>query len=1069
MSDQICTPKKHPKVVTRIPGPPGGQGANGIVQGVQHAGAALPGRQYINVLGAGVASVVDNPGNNSTDITLSGGGSSGGQYNVTLANGVNSNVATNGHQSVIYVGGPTAAFSIDGFDHAPAAGEVITVVNTTALIMSAGTTTGSTSGQRVSVLGGTAAPTQVRAGGFMQFTGNASPASGPTVWLLTHLGYARSTELSPLDPQAGGVPGAKGDGVTDDTASLQAAINAACQTGAKLKFPFGNFSTTKPLFTGGLPIEIEGAPGSFSVPGTNIAMTLAQIAPLLAVHGQFDQPLYGVTSGIYWCEIGLASTHIGGAQGFNLSYTPACNIVSWGGVLATTAANFTQPSVGGSVAIQVTPNTTALAAQFATGNGYMCIDGSLYIFTVVDSTHISATLYTIAAGYATTPGNTVFSGNIITAGGTGGGRLQGTGGFTYECFVDPVTSLANGEVRHIASSVGNALGSGVLFPFNSAFQLFLYNDQSGAQNRLEFQLTTTSGTVTLKSGSTTLPNGSMTHVAAVYDGGSTMSLYVNGVRAATASQTGSIYQVWYESFMIGPANYGVYPGYSLAEFGSTLHHSGGHRMTGIAMYSGASFTPPTTAPSLVSQLAGFALDFAPANIPNITGPSGNNIAQGYVIAASSAPLINANGVPMWIQTAAGNGVNYTSSPILRNIGFFNNGGGMAAFYWSALYGKSTNCVFGTSGQLGLVYDGFSYVNCVTDCFLSAAATQPTGLSAAAMVTYGSQFCVIRGGKIEGGAWNVINNAYAGFVLQGPIWLETSGRGAVLIGSDGTGPSFEGRGLFVGDDLGWQGLAPVASFLCYGVINVTISNGYSGQAVGGAQGAFPNYIFDSCQNVTLDEVTVQSGNGAPIMSMSNNGNPVRLSGTQFFAPFVVPFACTLTNGNTTVVIGSTGNIVPGSYITFPTAQPNTYYKIVSVTDSTHFVITPAYSGVTIGPGPAATVLGYPWMPESVAGQGALLINDHEYFGIHVVNMIASTGMTLWINNFLAARVIKITDANTLLAGTVQVTLPLIAGYQRTFINATAQLLTFGGATGSTISIAAGGHASGVCDGTNWIAA
>jgi hypothetical protein len=1040
---------------TVAPGQQGPAGSQGPPIGIQYAGTPQTPRQYLNVSGAGVASVTDNPGNNSTDIVFSGGGGGGGggQYNVTLANGVNSNVNTNGHQSVIYVGGPTSAFSIDGFDHAPAAGEVITIVNTTAFLMSAGTTTGSTSGQRVSVLGGTAAPTQVRAGGFMQFTGNASPASGPTVWLLTHLGYARSTELSPLDPQASGVPGAKGDGTTDDTASLQAAINAACQTGAKLKFPFGNFSTTKPLFTGGLPIEIEGAPGSFTTPGTNIVMTATQMAPLLAVHGLFDQPLYGVTSGINWCEIGLASTHIGGAQGFNLSYTPACNIVGWGGLLATTAANFTQPAAFGSpVTIQVTPNTTAIA------NGFICIDGSLYVCTVVDSTHISATLYANAAAYAPTPGNTVLSGNIVTA--------SDTGGFTYECFVDPVTSLANGEVRHIASSVGQSLGSGVLFPFNSAFQLFLYNDQAGAQNRLEFQLTTTSGTVTLKSGSTTLPNGSMTHVAAVYDGGSTMSLYVNGVRAATASQTGSIYQVWYESFMIGPANYGAYPGYSLAE-AATLHHSGGHRMTSIAMYSGASFTPPTTAPTFVSRLVGFALDFAPANIPNITGPSGNNIAQGYVIATGTNQNISANGVPMWIQTTAGNGIGYTAAPILRNMGFSNVGGGMAAFYWSALYGKSTNCVFGSAGQLGLVYDGFSYANYVTDCFMSAAATQPTGLAAAAMVTYGSQFCVIRGGKMEGGSWNVINNAYAGFVLQGPIWLETSGRGSVLIGSDGSGPSFEGRGLFVGDDLGWQGLAPVASFLCYGVINVTIANGLSGQAVGGGQGAFPNYIFDSCQNVTLSEVTVSSGNGAPIMSMSNNANPVRLSGTQFYAPFAVPFACTLTNGNTTQVIGNTGNLVPGVYITFPTAQPNTYYKLVSVTDSTHFVITPAYSGATIGPGPTATTLGNAWMPESGAGQGALLINDQEYFGVHVVNMIASTGMTLWINNFLAARVIKITDANTLLTGSVQVTLPLIAGYQRTFINSTAQLLTFGGATGSTISIAAGGHASGVCDGTNWI--
>ncbi len=41
----------------------------------------------------------------------SGGGSGGGQFNVTLVNGLNSNVNTQG-EAVVRVGGPTAAYSI---------------------------------------------------------------------------------------------------------------------------------------------------------------------------------------------------------------------------------------------------------------------------------------------------------------------------------------------------------------------------------------------------------------------------------------------------------------------------------------------------------------------------------------------------------------------------------------------------------------------------------------------------------------------------------------------------------------------------------------------------------------------------------------------------------------------------------------------------------------------------------------------------------------------------------------------------------------------------------------------
>ena len=76
---------------------------------VQGNGVQAITRPAANFIGSGV-SVVDNPGNNSTDITINSGGAFG-KANLTLANGTNSNKATDGSLLQI-IGGPTAAFAL---------------------------------------------------------------------------------------------------------------------------------------------------------------------------------------------------------------------------------------------------------------------------------------------------------------------------------------------------------------------------------------------------------------------------------------------------------------------------------------------------------------------------------------------------------------------------------------------------------------------------------------------------------------------------------------------------------------------------------------------------------------------------------------------------------------------------------------------------------------------------------------------------------------------------------------------------------------------------------------------
>ncbi len=94
-------------------------------------GIALIQRNTLN-FGSGFT-VVDDPTNKQTTINATGGGSSGGQNPVTLSNGLNSDIPTNGLPS-IHITGPTSAFSIGGFSPPsgpPTVGTLLTVINTT--------------------------------------------------------------------------------------------------------------------------------------------------------------------------------------------------------------------------------------------------------------------------------------------------------------------------------------------------------------------------------------------------------------------------------------------------------------------------------------------------------------------------------------------------------------------------------------------------------------------------------------------------------------------------------------------------------------------------------------------------------------------------------------------------------------------------------------------------------------------------------------------------------------------------------------------------------------------------
>lgn len=191
-----------------------------LMKQVQSAGSLLPTRPAINFLNA---TVVDNPTNNSTDVTTTGGGSTTfGQSNITLSNnGLSSNVATEGLQT-LRIGGPTAPYWIGGLTP-PTSGKLATliIIDTTGQLMGVlANDAASTSGWRINFDGASTGQvlfTQHRPGAklLLQYDFQA------LVWQVVNTGPQTThlCEVSVCDF------GAYGDATHNDAAAIQAAVN----------------------------------------------------------------------------------------------------------------------------------------------------------------------------------------------------------------------------------------------------------------------------------------------------------------------------------------------------------------------------------------------------------------------------------------------------------------------------------------------------------------------------------------------------------------------------------------------------------------------------------------------------------------------------------------------------------------------------------------------------------------------------------------------------------------------------------------------------------------------------
>jgi hypothetical protein len=260
---------------------------------VQQGGSSLPARPLINFLGS--VSCADNPANNSTDVTISGGGS-GGQYSVAVSNGLNSNLQTNG-LTTIRLTTATGTFSIGGFalpgGAQPAAGALLLVENTTGESWSlVNEDSGSTPKYRVDTQRGADVILPAGPRGSAFFVYDAGDQAGVGRWVLHSIGQLpRSLNARDF--------GCYGNGTTDDTTAANACLAAAAALGAEAYFPYGTYVFSGNLTPGsGVRIVGDKASGASSLPGTIFQFSAGGIQ-INGVHNEIRDVLVvlGVSAG----------------------------------------------------------------------------------------------------------------------------------------------------------------------------------------------------------------------------------------------------------------------------------------------------------------------------------------------------------------------------------------------------------------------------------------------------------------------------------------------------------------------------------------------------------------------------------------------------------------------------------------------------------------------------------------------------------------------------------------------------------------------------------------------------
>ena len=851
--------------------------------------------------------------------------------------------------------------------------------------------------------------------------------------------------------------GAKGDGVTDDTNAIQAAINYAytSKNQSTVYFPATGaasaqlltgattiYRTTKPIFNPYSGVNLAG-PSAFGAGAVNIGLSQSQgdsnTFPILQVGQTNYDPIYTVRGNI------TTATVSAGALGLHATYGQInfgqClgNDIHGLGVSTTTTANFTQPAAASSVTVSVVDSSVFSTTYPAKAKIYIIGGGIYNVASIIDSTHVSLT-------------NTGFpecasAGTVINS-----GAVVGVSGFTFEMFYDPVTS---GQSQAIASSSG----SRGITPITQAFLLSTNIYNTG--NYINIHLTTTNGIYSVTS-SNALNVGSLNHIAFTYDG-IHLSVFVNGTKTSVLA-SGTIVQNTYESIIIGQdvIGWGISLQSAAYNYGTGFQY-GSLRMCQQAIYN-ANFTAPSTELSLINRITNILVNFSSANRPVISAPAGfasPNLAAGYVIATSTTVNYNLNPYSVWLRIQPW-GDNYSNGCNVSDLQFFSYG---ACITTSALLESQINRCYLLSTSHALDLCQFSYRTRVTDCFINTQGTYGNYWNWGVGIDQGSQFIEISnctfatttGWSImsqEGGLYlnnYIVPSAYGAFIFPDPAPSQIATLIDNYIYDDQT---------FITDCAMFIGALTQLNIMGGAISLETSPN-------------IPLFRMAGCQATNIESILELNVGGSspnqgvfhfekPVLNGVRTG-PIRLSGQKYYANNQGLFAVgtfSVTNGSNVVIASAPQTLIAGTPIIFSSQLQSKYILATAVNSGTTLTLTQPYAGTTNGATNGYLNYYEPWMPEDGYGiQGLIYITPQELES-HTVNWVTNSDYTMLVNDFLWKK-LYIQDTNNIMTTSHNLLLPAINGYERIIYNYTAQTINVGANTYSTISIGPGDSAQLIC--------
>jgi Concanavalin A-like lectin/glucanases superfamily/Pectate lyase superfamily protein len=362
---------------------------------------------------------------------------------------------------------------------------------------------------------------------------------------------------------------AKGDGATDDTAAIQAAVDASCATSG----------ANKP------EVLLPATPGG---------LCYRTSAPIL-LHCSLK------FNGGGWQQTTICQNYLGPtiiAQGAETGWKPP--LASSVAAAWTASHSYAQYKEildsNGNVEVATTGGTSGGGSHPAwpTTQGGTVTDGG-----------VTWTLAMIGTQLATGSGSALdavspemwpgagFSSNNATlelgnAGGPNDGALNGLSHFTVEFYFDQLSNTSGSGVYLVSMNAGAPEPSNT-----SALEIYEANGAQGScpDKCLAASVDIGGSNVNLQPliAGAAVPTGTTQHIAITYDG-SNVRLFLNGALLKTAAASGNWTVLPYESFMIASNNPGIYPGMQGTQNTPPAYYDS-LRVSNSARYTSA-FSPP---------------------------------------------------------------------------------------------------------------------------------------------------------------------------------------------------------------------------------------------------------------------------------------------------------------------------------------------------------------------------------------------------------------------------------------------------------------------------------------------